>query len=717
MNVRSVTPLLAAIALLTATVPVVSAADPAAGYDATYAVLDPDGALRQNGAIRVGDDLDVSYAAVDGTAITACRIRLVALGGTAMETDGRIEDGACSLDIRLPDFPDPTARAMHPDPTSTALDLCVWPAALTFADGQPRDLTPADHWQPAGRTCNNAHSGEPSLDFVIEGGGTARPFASDPPVLSWNPADWGTAMAPLAFGVPWHFELPAWINHCQTYLNGEWGTVIRPAQGSGCLTWDVRIPGVLPATLPWEGGPGSWTTDIVTDYTTTGGVMGWTHSAQRVELASSDGVFESSLPSIFPTDLATARFVTAGQAWQPTFQLGGGDATGCSMLVFTVPPTWPTDPIIQTWYTGVVNDADRCTFTGPAMAEWEAHQYFVYATYAVGVDDPNLVFGGDILGIPAPAPPGIEPPTTETDGDTGIEVEPGDGQGLTLDVEIQAGGTSIGPTPLAAGPLCSDRSVSANLEAGGAIPTLAASCDLPPGNYVAIATMIDAAGEVSTSQRQFTVRGPRPAVVGRTPLAGAVNVRRDVQPAIRFNMPVIGVSRRSFVLRDLTTGLVVPGSVTYYPSTWRAAIKPSSLLVAGRTYRLEVTSRILNLGGRATAPSSWTFKVTTDATPPSYVRYPAAGATGVVRTANVGLAFSESVSGVGGTTVRLKDTVTGLFVPATVTYDAAKKKAILNPASTLAGLRTYQVVVSSGIRDLAGNPLPASSWTFKTASG
>jgi hypothetical protein len=78
------------------------------------------------------------------------------------------------------------------------------------------------------------------------------------------------------------------------------------------------------------------------------------------------------------------------------------------------------------------------------------------------------------------------------------------------------------------------------------------------------------------------------------------------------------------------------------------------------------------------------------------------------------LQFSERVRGITGSTFRLKNTVTGAWVPAVVTYDATRRRATLNPSVTLAGLRRYIVVVSSSIKDSAGNSLAAGSWTFTT---
>jgi Bacterial Ig-like domain len=99
-------------------------------------------------------------------------------------------------------------------------------------------------------------------------------------------------------------------------------------------------------------------------------------------------------------------------------------------------------------------------------------------------------------------------------------------------------------------------------------------------------------------------------------------------------------------------------------------------------------------------------------------RKPASSATGVSRTSNVYATFSEAIrtSTITTSTFRLKDTTTGSIVPATVTYSSTYKRATLNPSVTLGRKHKYQVLVSSGIRDRAGNPLYATSWTFTTGS-
>ena len=97
-------------------------------------------------------------------------------------------------------------------------------------------------------------------------------------------------------------------------------------------------------------------------------------------------------------------------------------------------------------------------------------------------------------------------------------------------------------------------------------------------------------------------------------------------------------------------------------------------------------------------------------------RSPASGATGVSLTPAVQAVFSEPVTGVSTSSFALWDTSTGRVVPASVSYDAATRRATLRPSASLAASRTYQVELTSRIRDAAGNPLAYTRWSFKTAA-
>src|SRR5215203_2486571 len=101
---------------------------------------------------------------------------------------------------------------------------------------------------------------------------------------------------------------------------------------------------------------------------------------------------------------------------------------------------------------------------------------------------------------------------------------------------------------------------------------------------------------------------------------------------------------------------------------------------------------------------------------------PADEATGVAPTSNVEATFSEAmnpatISGSTFTLTRLGDTQS---LTAQVTYDAATKKATLDPNADLDPNTTYTATIkggTSGIKDLAGNPLAQDkSWSFTTAA-
>jgi hypothetical protein len=265
--------------------------------------------------------------------------------------------------------------------------------------------------------------------------------------------------------------------------------------------------------------------------------------------------------------------------------------------------------------------------------------------------------------------------------------------------------------------VCTDQALSTDLESGGQIPHLDASCDLPAGAYVATATMIDAAGKSVASERSFVVESAPPHVSAHTPLSGATGVARDIHPTITFDVPVTGVSASSVRIREVTTGTYRSATVAYDDATHKATLAPSSLLTPGRTYRVSLSSAIKNADDASLDATSWTFTVTKDKTPATIVaRTPGKDATGVRRTANIAVRFSTGVRGVSGSSFQLRDVASGLYVPATVTYDSSAYRAVLNPTGTLTANHRYLVIVRSSIKDKAGNPFKTTTWGFKTGT-
>ena len=142
--------------------------------------------------------------------------------------------------------------------------------------------------------------------------------------------------------------------------------------------------------------------------------------------------------------------------------------------------------------------------------------------------------------------------------------------------------------------------------------------------------------------------------------------------------------------------------------------------VLGRAASTQTTSdtapRPLTTDGRSSDPD-WA-DAPADTTPPKVMSTsPANDAKRIAPGVNVTATFTEAMdasttdgdpSTITGTTFkldRLNSDGTTTKVTAAVSYAAATKKAILNPASNLSLGRTYKATVTTGAQDLAGNAL------------
>lgn len=125
----------------------------------------------------------------------------------------------------------------------------------------------------------------------------------------------------------------------------------------------------------------------------------------------------------------------------------------------------------------------------------------------------------------------------------------------------------------------------------------------------------------------------------------------------------------------------------------------------------------LTIGVDSVTPIGATVKVA-DLTQPTVVkRKPKPGATGVGPAANATARFSEAVTGVGSATFALTNIETGANVAAVVSRKGHTNTWVLNPSGTLDRRTRYTATLiggSTAIRDLAGNPLVTTTWSFTT---
>ena len=195
------------------------------------------------------------------------------------------------------------------------------------------------------------------------------------------------------------------------------------------------------------------------------------------------------------------------------------------------------------------------------------------------------------------------------------------------------------------------------------------------------------------------------------PGAGRVDVSVtaivDTQRSWASSLPVDPILE----LLDATGGVLVRVDGTDAGATEKASVELAS---GGRLY-VRVSNWYPNGNTRS---YSLTPHYTADTVRPHVsATSPAASSANVPNLQNVWVWFSEPVSGVGTSTVVLRDAVTSAGVSAGVWYDSASRAAMLRPAAPLASGRTYEVSLSSSILDAAGNALAATSFSFTTAPG
>jgi len=138
----------------------------------------------------------------------------------------------------------------------------------------------------------------------------------------------------------------------------------------------------------------------------------------------------------------------------------------------------------------------------------------------------------------------------------------------------------------------------------------------------------------------------------------------------------------------------------------------SEALAAGFCYRYEALA--MDVEGRIVDVLSDSVTILDTIRPTIRSRTPRPNATNVSTPTSMKVVFSEPVKGVRSSTLRLKNLTTGLWVGTRVTYSASTRTATINPNLLMLRGNRYAVYATSGIRDLSGNSLAATNWSFRT---
>jgi hypothetical protein len=185
------------------------------------------------------------------------------------------------------------------------------------------------------------------------------------------------------------------------------------------------------------------------------------------------------------------------------------------------------------------------------------------------------------------------------------------------------------------------------------------------------------------------------------------------------------ITAANFELRNTLTNALVPAVITYNATTRTAKLSPLSLLNS-IIYSVKVrggTTGVKDVAGNAMVSDyNWNFLLLPifDFTDPSVLSTtPANNATGVSTTTTVSAQFSEEMtaSTINTATFELRNPANTL-VPATVSYNAAARTAVLTPSGALAGNTKYTATIksgSAGVRDARGNSIASNYvWSFTT---
>lgn len=213
-----------------------------------------------------------------------------------------------------------------------------------------------------------------------------------------------------------------------------------------------------------------------------------------------------------------------------------------------------------------------------------------------------------------------------------------------------------------------------------------------------------------------------PTVILKNPLDLAVGVPTNHAVSATFSeaMDPATITNITFTLRN---GLIsVTGVVTYIGTI--ATFKPSSDLLPDTTYTATVTTGARDLAGNALiANSVWNFKTgdAPDITTPTVILVnPVNLATGVPINRKVNATFSKAMDPLTITTDTFIVTGPGpLFAPVTgtVTYDLLTNIATFVQDNNFAADTEYFATITTGAKDLAGNPLASDyAWSFTTGT-
>lgn len=207
-----------------------------------------------------------------------------------------------------------------------------------------------------------------------------------------------------------------------------------------------------------------------------------------------------------------------------------------------------------------------------------------------------------------------------------------------------------------------------------------------------------------------------PAVLSVVPANAATGASTTTKATVTFSEAInpATVNSSSFTIKKGST--VIAGSVVYSGST--GTFTPAVALTPNTVFTGTVTTAVADIAGNTMVANyiwSFTTAATADVTAPTILSIvPAMNASSIAVSTKASATFSETMdaTSISSSTFTLKQG--SASVPGIVTYSGTT--ASFTPSVALAGSTVYTATITTGAKDLSGNPLAANyTWSFTTA--
>jgi hypothetical protein len=213
-----------------------------------------------------------------------------------------------------------------------------------------------------------------------------------------------------------------------------------------------------------------------------------------------------------------------------------------------------------------------------------------------------------------------------------------------------------------------------------------------------------------------TGAGAPPTISSRTPGA-STTANSTINPVkVTFDraMNAATITTSSATIKT-AGGTTVNSTVSYDSATRTVTISPTAALAESSTYTVTLAATIAASDGIALGTAeTWTFTTGTNVKITS--RVPANAANNVSPSAVVSVVFNRAIDAATLTASSLALDRAGTPVAATIAYNPATNTATLTPNADLATSATYNLTVSSAIRDADNAPVDGATTTFTTSS-